>query len=249
MKKKTFYIVGKHSVEEAIKNPKRKILKLLITEDARKKIIQLDENINFFKNLKPQFKTKRELDNLCGREDINHQGYAAEIEELEEISLKEFVIKNNEKKNINLLALDEITDPRNIGSIIRSAASFNIDGIIAKERSFPIKSKLMYKSSSGATEHIKIFLVSNLNTALRFLKKNDYWVSAFDLSSNKDFTSHNWKGKNILLFGSEGYGIKKNSLNNSDFKFKINISNNIESLNVSNAVSIVCHYIKNSKLN
>ena len=249
MKKKSFYIVGKHPVEEAIKNPKRKILKLFLTEDARKKINKLDENINFFKNLKPQFKTKKELDNLCGREEIHHQGYAAEIEELAEMSLKEFVNENYNKKNLNLIALEDITDPRKIGSIIRSAASFKIDGIIAKERSFPLKSKVLYKSSSGATEHIKIFLVSNLNTSLRFLKKNNFWVSAFDLSSNKDFTYHDWDGKNVLLFGSEGYGIKRNSLNNSDFKFKISINSKIDSLNVSNAVSIVCHFISKKLLN
>ena len=76
------------------------------------------------------------------------------------------------KKNINLLALEEVTDPRNIGSIIRSAVAFNIDGIIVKERSFPSKSKLLYKSASGGAEHIKIFQVSNVNTALKYLKTN-----------------------------------------------------------------------------
>ena len=242
MKKKTFYIVGRHSIEEAIKNPNRKILKLFLTEDSRKKINQMGKGFNYLKNLKVIFKTKKELDNLCGREEINHQGYAAEVEEIEEISLKDFIINNN-NKNMNLLALEEITDPRNIGSIIRTAASFNFDGIIVKERSFPIKSKLMYKSSSGATEHIKIFLVSNINTTLRYLKKNNFWVSAFDLSSKKDFVEHNWNGRNVLLFGSEGFGLRKNTLENSDFKFKISINKKIESLNVSNAVSIVCHYI------
>ena len=78
--------------------------------------------------------------------------------------------------------LEEVTDPRNIGSIIRSAVAFNIDGIIVKERSFPSKSKLLYKSASGGTEHIKIFKVSNLNTSLKYLKTKDFWVSAFDVS-------------------------------------------------------------------
>ena len=143
----------------------------------------------------------------------------AEVEQLEEITLKEFIIENK-KKNINLLALEEVTDPRNIGSIIRSAVAFNIDGIIVKERSFPSKSKLLYKSASGGAEHIKIFQVSNVNTALKYLKTKDFWVSAFDVSAQKDFTKHNWNGKNILLFGSEGYGIKAKTLENADFKFK-----------------------------
>ena len=99
------------------------------------------------------------------------------------------------KKDINLIALEEVTDPRNIGSIIRSAVAFNIDGIIVKERSYPYKSKLLYKSASGGTEHIKIFRVSNINTALKFLKTKEFWISAFDINAKKDFTKNNWKGK------------------------------------------------------
>ena len=144
---------------------------------------------------------------------------------------------------MNLIALEEVTDPRNIGSIIRSAVAFNVDGIIVKERSFPDKSKLLYKSASGGAEHIKIFKVSNINTALKFLKTKEFWVSAFDISAKKDFTKHDWKGKNILLFGSEGYGIKAKTLEHSDFRFRVNINNNIESLNISNTVSVVCHHI------
>ena len=154
--------------------------------------------------------------------------------------------KKNKKKNLNLIALEEVTDPRNIGSIIRSAVAFGMDGIIVKERSFPSKSKLLYKSASGGTEHIKIFKVSNLNTALKYLKSKEFWVSAFDLSGTKDFTKNNWKGKNVLLFGSEGYGVKVKTLENSDFKFRVNMSKNIESLNISNTVSIVCHHISQS---
>ena len=121
--------------------------------------------------------------------------------------------------------------------------AFNIDGLIVKERSFPSKSKLLYKSASGGTEHLKIFKVSNLNTALKYLKTKDFWISAFDSNSKKNFTENNWKGRNVLLFGSEGQGLRKNTITNSDFQFRIKISSNIESLNVANAVSIVCHFI------
>ena len=185
------------------------------------------------------------MDNLCGRDETAHQGLVAEVEQLDEITLKEFIL-DNKNKNINLIALEEVTDPRNIGSIIRSAVAFNIDGLIVKERSFPSKSKLLFKSASGGTEHIRIFKVSNLNTALKFLKTKEFWVSAFDVSATKDFTKNNWKGKNVLLFGSEGYGIKAKTLENSDFKFKVNMNDNIESLNISNTVSVVCHHIFNS---
>ena len=242
MKKTTFLIVGKHAVLEALKNPSRKVERVFVTEDAQKKINRENQNLNLFKKINVFYKSRKELDNLCGRDETAHQGLVAEVEQLEEITLKEFII-DNKKKNCNLIALEEVTDPRNIGSIIRSAVAFKMDGIIVKERSFPSKSKLLYKSASGGTEHIKIFKVSNLNTSLKYLKSKEFWISAFDVSGSKDFTKNNWRGKNVLLFGSEGYGIKAKTLENSDFKFKVDISDNIESLNISNTVSIVCHHI------
>ena len=242
MKKTTFLIAGKHAVLEALKNPSRKIERVFLTEDAQKKLNKENQNLNLFKKTSIFYKSRRELDNLCGRDETAHQGLVAEVEQLEEITLKEFVIESS-KNNLNLIALEDVTDPRNIGSIIRSAVAFNIDGIIVKERSFPSKSKLLYKSASGGTEHIKIFKVANINTSLKYLKTKDFWISAFDISSSKDFTKNNWKGKNVLLFGSEGFGIKAKTLENSDFKFRVNINKNVESLNISNTVSIVCHHI------
>ena len=242
MKKTTFLIVGKHAVLEALKNPLRKIERIFVTEDAQKKLNRENQSLNLFKSISVFYKSRKELDNLCGRDQTSHQGLIAEVEQLEEITLKDFVLENK-KKNINLIALEEVTDPRNIGSIIRSAVAFNIDGIIVKERSFPSKSKLLYKSASGGAEHINIFKVSNLNTALKFLKTKEFWISAFDISSEQDFTKNNWKGKNVLLFGSEGYGVRAKTLENSDFRFRVKMNDNIESLNISNTVSVVCHHI------
>ena len=242
MKKTTFLIVGKHAVLEALKNPNRKIERVFLTEDAQKKLNKENQSLNLFKSINVFYKSQRELDNMCGRDDTAHQGLVAEVEQLDEITLKEFIIENK-KDNVNLIVLEGVTDPRNIGSIIRTAVAFNIDGLIVKERSFPSKSKLLYKSASGGVEHMKIFKVSNLNSTLRYLKSKDYWVSAFDVSATKDFTTNNWKGKNVLLFGSEGFGIKAKTLENSDFKFKVNINRNIESLNISNTVSVVSHHI------
>ena len=242
MKKTTFLIVGKHAVLEALKNPSRKIERVFLTEDAKKKLNRENQSINLFKSINVFYKSRKELDNLCGRDETAHQGLVAEVEQLEEITLKEYVL-DNKNNNINLIALEQVTDPRNIGSIIRSAVAFNIDGLIVKDRSFPSKSKLLYKSASGGTEHIKIFKVSNLNTTLKFLKSKDFWVSAFDISAKKDFTENKWRGKNVLLFGSEGFGLKAKTLENSDYKFRVNINKNIESLNISNTVSVVCHHI------
>ena len=246
MKKTTFLIAGTHAVVEALKNPKRKVHRIFATEDARKKINRENQDSNILKNVHVFYKSKKELDNLIGKDEISHQGLIAEVEQVDDIILKDF-LKNNLNGNLNFIALEDVTDPRNIGAIIRSAVAFNIDGLIVKERSFPSKSKIMYKSASGGVESLNIFKVSNINTSIKFLKSKKFWISAFDLSSKKDFTQHDWKGRNVLLFGSEGYGLKMKTLENSDFRFRININSKIESLNISNSVAVVCHYIKTKK--
>ena len=75
------------------------------------------------------------------------------------------------------------------------------------------------------------------------MKSKDFWISAFDISATKDFTKNNWTGNNVLLFGSEGFGIKAKTLEKADFKFRVKMKDNIESLNISNTVSVVCHHI------
>ena len=244
MNKSSFFIVGKHAVIEALKNNKRKVLRLFLTEESKKTIHRESPRQNLLKDIKVFFKTKKELDKYSKNEGILHQGFVAEIEHLDNLDLKDF-IKN--KKNVTFVCLDEVTDPRNIGSIIRSAASFNIHGLIVKERHFPKESKLMYKSASGCVEHLNIFEVSNINSTLKYLREKNYWVYGFDASSKKNFTEVEWNGNNILLFGSEGFGIKKHTEKYTDFFVRIEINENIESLNISNSASIVFHHINQHK--
>ena len=96
-------------------------------------------------------------------------------------------------------------------------------------------------------EHFNIFEVSNISTALKFLKSKNYWICGFDKDGKKDFTEHDWTGNNVLLFGSEGYGLKYQTIKNSDFLLKIGINKKIESLNISNSAAVVFHYINNVK--
>jgi 23S rRNA (guanosine2251-2'-O)-methyltransferase len=245
MKKTTFLIAGKHAVTEALKNPNRKVIRVFLTEDSKKSLNRENQKLNLLKDIKIFFKTKKELDRMCSVDQISHQSLIAEIEHTERINLKDFLKINENYQNLTLLALEEVTDPRNIGSIIRSATSFNIDGIIVKERSFPSESKLLFKSASGSMEHINIFEVSNLSTTMKYLKTKNFWICGFDISADKDFTEHNWNGNNVLLFGSEGYGLKYQTLKNTDFLLKIKMNNKIESLNISNSAAVVCHYINN----
>ena len=244
MNKSTFFIIGQHAVIEALKNTKRKVLRVFLTEESKKTIHKKNSKRNLLENVKVFFKTKKELDKYSTKENLLHQGYVAEIEHLENPILKEFI---KEKNDIKFACLDGVTDPRNIGSLIRSAASFDIDGIIIKERHFPEESKLMYKAASGAMEYVKIFKVSNINSTLKNLKEKNFWVYGFDGKGDKNFTSIDWKGNIILLFGSEGSGMHEHTSKYADFLVKIDINKKIESLNISNSAAIVFHHLSNLK--
>ena len=240
MNKSSFFIIGQHAVIEALRNPKRKVLRVFLTEESKKNIHKKSPNKNLLNDVKVYFKTKKELDKYSTRENLQHQGYVAEIEHTQKPILKEYI---KQKDNITLVCLDGVTDPRNIGSLIRSAASFDIDGIIIKERNFPGESKLLYKAASGAIEYMNIFEVSNINSTLKNLKEKNLWVYGFDGDGKEDFTEIEWKGNNILLFGSEGSGMRKHTSKYADFLVKIEINEKIESLNISNSAAIVFHHL------
>ena len=240
MNKSSFFIVGQHAVIEALRNSRRKVLRIFLTEESRKNIHRKSPKKNLLSDVKVYFKTKKELDKYSTKENLLHQGYVAEIEHIESPELKDFI---KEKENITLACLDGVTDPRNIGSLIRSAVSFKIDGLIIKERNFPSESKLMYKAASGSMEYINIFEVSNINSTLKNLKNKNFWVYGFDGNGEKKFTDVEWKGNNILLFGSEGSGMHEHTTKYADFLVKIDIDNKIESLNISNSAAIVFHHL------
>ncbi len=240
MKKSSFFIVGQHAVIEALRNPKRKVLRVFLTEESKKNIHRKNPNKNILEDVKVYFKSKKELDNYTSKEQLMHNGYVAEIEHLDQQDLKQFI---RGKNNLTFVCLDEVTDPRNIGSLIRSASSFDIDGVIIKERHFPRESKLMYKSASGCMEHMNVFQVSNINSTLKTLREKNFWVYGFDAKGKQDFTDIKWEGNNILLFGSEGFGMRKHTGKYADFFVKININEDIESLNISNSAAIVFHHL------
>ena len=239
MKQRSFFIVGKHAVIEALKNNDRKVLKIFLTEESKKTIHRASPKKNLLKEVKVFFKSKKELDKYSKSEGILHQGFVAEIEHLEKIDLNSFI---RSKKKLTLACLDQVTDPRNIGSVIRSAASFNIDGLIVKERQFPSESKLMYKAASGCMELVNIFEVSNINSAIKNLRDKNFWIYGFDANGKKNFTEIKWEGNNVLLFGSEGSGMREHTKKYTDFLVNININENVESLNISNCAAIVFHH-------
>jgi len=233
MKTKGFWIGGKHAVLEALKNSNRKIYRIVTTEENRKLI---DQDILKYKKITLDIKNKKEIDKIFQNEDIIHQNFASEIENLPNENIKDYLRKSSNQKSV-IVVLDDITDQRNIGSIVRSCVAFSVDGIVLLDKNFNSASKVMFKSASGALEHIKIFAVSNISNALQILKENNFWIYALDQNS-KNEVNNNMKSERIgLVFGSEESGIRRLVKENCDFQIKIPIKK-IESLNVSNAVAV-----------
>jgi 23S rRNA (guanosine2251-2'-O)-methyltransferase len=223
------WIGGKHSVEAAILKRKRKIIQVV----ALQKNKFLDEqNINY------EIKTDKFFNKIFSQMHIAHQGVAALVSALPNVSLESI----GEDKTI--VMLDGITDPMNIGSIIRNCVAFGIQSIIVRDREFNEKSSSMIKASSGAIEEIQICKIPNLSNAIKYLKSKDFWVVCLDGQANQKIQDYKWDKKNLIVFGSEGEGVGNLIKKNCDHSLKIEINKAIESLNVSNAVAITLYSVQ-----
>lgn len=223
---KKIWIFGKNSIFSLLKESKRKVFEIQIIDKDL-----LDKIDTKYRPICKIVSKKQLLKNLTT--EIAHQGISACVEDLSNNNLDD--IKSH------VIILDNIYDHRNIGSIIRSAVAFGITNIIINRKDFSSGSQLMHKTASGAVEKINFFLVSNISNSLSVLKKLNYHCVSFDGQSKQsmyDYTSVFFEEKLALIFGSEDNGIRELTKKNSDYIFKIPI-NNIESLNVSNAVTSV----------
>ena len=220
----TYWIAGRHAVFSAIKNSKRKVLKIYtLNENHELK----KQNINYKLVSRDTFKK-------IVASDLVHQNISCEVTFLKKLDIKSLLNKNK----INILLLDNITDPRNIGSIIRSACAFGIEDVIVKKKDFKESSQVLNKSSSGALDAVNIYQVTNLNNTIEVLKKNNFFIYGLDSNANTIFSKKTIDTqKNVFVLGSEGKGLSHLTKKKCDKLIKLEISNKIESLNVSNAIS------------
>lgn len=183
------------------------------------------------------------LDDLSKHE--NHQGIVLEVKPFEYSDLNSIINYSKKQKHPLILILDEIEDPHNFGAIIRSADAFGVDGIIIKSHKQVLVTPVVSKVSTGAIEYMRIAQVSNLSNAIRTLKDNGYWVYASDGSASQNYQDVKYDGPVALIVGSEGRGISKLVLDNSDFIIKIPMKGHVNSLNVSVAAGILLSRIRN----
>ena len=237
--RKNNIIFGLHAVNAALSNNKRAHDELFITEN----------NLKIANNYRSKIKKitildQREFKKLHGGEKST-QGIVLKTNDFERPSLNEFLKNENLNDKSVLIALDQITDPQNIGSIMRSCALFNCKGIIVAKDNAPDLTPSIYKAASGAAEIVNYFKVTNLKRTISELKKYGYWAYGFDSSNNNDSTNIKFSKKSVLVFGSEGKGIRDLVKKECDeiikLKMQINTYYQIDSLNVSNAASIALY--------
>jgi 23S rRNA (guanosine2251-2'-O)-methyltransferase len=236
-------IYGKHPVLLAIKACQRKIYKIYVNkkfEDSIFNYLQVN-NLNSL-STKLKLVDVNFLDSLfksgVNYQKINHQGFVIEASKKNRLSLGVFIKKCVDKENLpKLLILDQLTDPHNIGAIIRTAAAFGVQNIITTVYNFPQENSTIIKASAGMTEFVDLIETVNLNHAIEELKKIGYSVVGLD--GNAELLIKEVKIKNIaLVLGSEGKGIRSLVRQNCDMLVKIPMSEKVESLNASVAGAI-----------
>ena len=231
-------IFGIHSVKAALLNEKRIHKELILQENSSFPFEKFESRIE-----KIKFLEQKQFKKLYGNQQVT-QGVVLKTEEFQRPSLAEFLTNENKHSKSVILVLDQITDPQNIGSIMRSCALFNCRAIISSKDNSPELTPSLLKAASGAAELVNYFKVTNIRRCLLDLKKNGYWIYGFD-SSGENSSNLNFENKSVLVFGSEGKGIRELIKKECDIFIKLKIENNIkfeiDSLNVSNATSIALY--------
>ena len=227
-------LYGHHAVFEALKNPSRKIIKVLITP----------ENEAEFKKTFPtssyQVVQKKEIEKNLPQNAV-HQGFAAFAKPLEPVYLEDLISATSDKEKCTILILDQLTDPQNIGAIMRSAAAFNVSGIIVQDKNAPFESGAMAKASAGTIEFMPFVRATNLSRAIETLKKAGFWIVGMDGYAKQSLNDINKNAKLAVVMGSEGAGMRRLIQESCDITVKLNMNPRVESLNVSVAAGIVLY--------
>ncbi len=234
MKSTPLYIFGKHAALAALANPMRKIKQVRVTAVARKEIGE--KPFAGLKNISVD--DAKKIESLLPPGSV-HQGIAVESEPLEQPSLDEW-LENKENKPI--LLLDQVTDPHNVGAILRSAAAFDVGAVITTDRNAAQESGTLAKSASGALEIVPMIQVVNLVQAIDMLKKHEYWSVGLDGAAKQSLSElKQLDKKTALVLGAEGQGLRRLTAEHCDFLAKLPISPRMESLNVSNAAAVALY--------
>ncbi|WP_398474424.1 23S rRNA (guanosine(2251)-2'-O)-methyltransferase RlmB [Tardiphaga sp.] len=229
-------LYGWHPVTLALANPNRTIRKLWLTENAARRLA--DENIDT--RVTPELVRPDVIDRRLGPDAV-HQGMLAEVEPLEGLDLSEL------PQDGMVLVLDQITDPHNVGAILRSAAAFKVNAVITTNRHSPEATGVLAKSASGALELVPIIAVPNLARALNELNESGFMTVGLDSEGAENISAVPLSAPLALVLGAEGQGLRRLTRETCSVVARLDMPGEIKSLNVSNA-AVLALYIGASKL-
>lgn len=230
------FIYGKHPVIAALNNPNRRYKKLYTTPEIWQELKLSFPNLE----IKVHFMESYEID-MKLPDGVNHQNIILEVFPLKALEIEDILAITSSKEKSCLVILDQITDPHNIGAIIRSAAAFSADAIILTEHNSPSENQTIIKCAAGACESIPLVKVTNLVNCMKTLQKEGYWIIGLDGHTDIELNDSIFSDKTVLVLGSEDKGMRNLTKKNCDYIAKIKISKNLESLNVSNAAAIALY--------
>lgn len=234
-------LYGRHPVMAVIANKQRTVNKVLVTKDntdeARAACIAANRNPSIVNTV-----DRKEIDRVLPHEAV-HQGFAVYTSELPAYSIEEICLMADEKQNCHILILDQVTDPQNIGAIIRSCVAFNTLALIVQDKNAPSESGSMAKASAGMIELLPICRVTNLSRAIDQFKNAGFWTIGMDGNAKTSIDKIKKGGKNAIIMGSEGKGMRRLVEESCDTTVKLPISPLVESLNVSTAAAIALYEI------
>ncbi len=238
-------IYGRNAVIEALRSGHRRFNKIIISRSLRPDS-KIDKIKEYAGNAGIPF-VFADKEKFVKYNEYNHQGVIAFVSPIEYIDLEDFMAEH--KVNASLVLLDGVEDPHNIGAVIRTCVCAGIDGIVLPSRRGALINEIVEKTSAGAVNHISIIKVNSPVSALQRLKENNWWVIASDHHSDDNYFDIDFLNMNfVLVMGAEHAGISKSILNLADFKIKIPMLTDFNSLNVSAAASIMIYEYVRQKL-
>jgi len=231
------WLYGDHAVMAALANPKRVINRLVLTKSKFEHLS--DSELILVKAYQDAEVIQPDQLHDLLPENAIHQGIAILPQSLPGLHLEDLLQIIGEDEKANVAVLDQVTDPHNVGAILRSAAAFGISALIVPDRHTPPISGVLARSASGAVEQVPVIRVSNLSRALEKLTEFGFWRIGLDGTANQELEEAVVNsGRLALVLGSEGKGLRRLTAENCDLLAKLPISEKMESLNVSNAAAI-----------
>jgi 23S rRNA (guanosine2251-2'-O)-methyltransferase len=225
----------------ALANPARRVSRLLVTSEALKSHGEALAALSAGRTLPaPETVDRADLDGLLPPGAV-HQGLALSVAPLPAFDIQDLIEQSEGLAKAVIVCLDQVTDPHNVGAVLRSAAAFGAVGVVVPDRHAPEETGTLAKAASGALERLPLVRVTNLVRALEDLKKGGFWIAGLAGEAETTLAQAKLEGRIALVMGSEGEGLRRLTREHCDYLVKLPQTDLVESLNVSNAAAVALY--------